>query len=66
VQLPVPVQVLAYVASGAFDQVDVSLTSTAAYRTELAKAKAAQRLPKYIGESVLRGEITGPAVQKQQ
>jgi hypothetical protein len=66
VQLPVPVQVLAYVASGAFDQVDVSLTSTAAYRAELAKARAAQRLPKYIGESVLRGAITGPAIQKQQ
>jgi len=66
VQLPVPVQVLAYVASGAFDQVDVSLTSTAAYRAELAKAKAAKRLPKYTGESVLRGEITGPAIQKQQ
>lgn len=66
VQLPVPVQVLAYVAGGAFDQVDVSLTSSAAYRAELAKAKAAQRLPKYIGESVLRGEITGPAIQRQQ
>jgi len=66
VQLPVPVQVLAYVASGAFDQVDVSLTSNAAYRSELAKAKAAQRLPKYTGQSVLRGEITGPAIQKQQ
>ncbi|HEX7245728.1 MAG TPA: hypothetical protein VF245_09205 [Solirubrobacterales bacterium] len=63
VQLPVPVQVLTYVASGAFDQIDVSLTPTAAYRAELAKAKAAQRLPKYIGESVLRGEITGPAVR---
>lgn len=65
VQLPVPAQVLAYVASGAFDQIDVSLTSTAAYRAELAKAKAAQRLPKYTGESVLRGTITGPAIQKQ-
>lgn len=66
VQLPVPAQVLAYVASGAFDQVDVSLTSTAAYRAELAQAKAAQRLPKYTGESVLRGKIAGPAIQKQQ
>jgi hypothetical protein len=63
VQLPVPVQVLAYVASGAFDQVDVSLTSNAAYRAELAKARAAQRLPLHTGESVLRGEITGPAIR---
>lgn len=63
VQLPVPAQVLAYVAGGAFDQVDISLTPTAAYRAELAKAKREQRLPKYTGESVLRGEITGPAIR---
>ena len=65
VQLPVPVQVLTYVASGAFDQVDISLTSNAAYRAVLAKAKAEQRLPPYTGESVLRGEITGPAIRGQ-
>ncbi len=65
VQLPVPTQVLSYVAGGAFDQVDVSLTSNAAYKAALAKAKAERRLPPYTGESVLRGEITGPAIQKQ-
>jgi hypothetical protein len=64
VQLPVPTQVLSYVAGGAFDQVDVSLTSNAAYKAALAKAKAERRLPPYTGESVLRGEITGPAIQK--
>ncbi len=65
VQLPVPTQVLSYVAGGAFDQVDVSLTSSAAYKAALAKAKAERRLPPYTGESVLRGEITGPAIRKQ-
>ncbi len=65
VQLPVPVQVLTYVAGGAFDQVDVSLTSNAAYKAVLAKAKAERKLPPYTGESVLRGEITGPAIRKQ-
>lgn len=65
VQLPIPTQVLSYVAGGAFDQVDVSLTSSAAYKAALAKAKAERRLPPYTGESVLRGEITGPAIQKQ-
>lgn len=63
VQLPIPTQVLSYVAGGAFDQVDVSLTSTAAYKAVLAKAKAERRLPPYTGESVLRGEITGPAIR---
>ena len=31
----------------------------------LAKAKAERKLPPYTGESVLRGEITGPAIRKQ-
>jgi hypothetical protein len=65
VQFPVPTQLLAYVASGAFNQVDVSLTSEAAYKAELAKAKGEKRLPSYTGQSVLRGEITGPAIKKQ-
>lgn len=63
VQLPIPAQVLTYVAGGAFDQVDVSLTSNAAYKAALAKAKAEQALPPYTGESILRGEITGPAIR---
>lgn len=65
-QLQIPVQLLAYVASGAFDQVDVALTPIAAYRAALAKAKAEKKLPPHLGESVLRGEITGPAIHKQQ
>jgi hypothetical protein len=64
-QFPLPTQLLAYVANGAFNQIDVSLTSEAAYKAELAKAKGEKRLPAYTGESVLRGEITGPAVKKQ-
>jgi hypothetical protein len=62
-QFQVPAQLLAYVASGAFNQVDISLTSTAAYRAELAKAKAERKLPPHVGTSVLRGEITGPAIR---
>jgi len=64
-QFPIPTQLLAYVASGAFDQVDVSLTAEAAYKAELAKAKREKRLPAYTGESVLRGAITGPAIKKR-
>jgi hypothetical protein len=65
VQFPIPTQLLAYVASGAFNQIDVSLTPEAAYKAELAKAKSEKRLPSYTGESVLRGEITGPAIKKR-
>jgi hypothetical protein len=62
-QFPIPTELLAYVSSGAFDQVDISLTDDAAYKAEVAKAKQAKRLPAYIGEDVLRGRITGPAVK---
>ncbi len=62
-QFPLPTEVLSYVAGGGFDQIDVSLTSTAAYNAEVAAAKRDQRLPDYTGESVLRGEITGRLVE---
>jgi hypothetical protein len=62
-QFPVPTQLLAYVASGAFDQVDISLTSDAAYKAEVALAKKQKRLPHYSGTDVLRGKITGPAIK---
>jgi hypothetical protein len=62
-QFPIPTELLAYVSSGAFDQIDVSLTNDAAYKAEVAKAKQAKRLPAYTGEDVLRGKITGPAVK---
>jgi hypothetical protein len=64
-QFPIPAQVLAYVAGGAFDQIDVSLTPNAAYEAEVAQAKAQKRLPAYTGKDVLRGRITGPAIKKE-
>jgi len=65
-QLQIPAQLLAYVASGAFNQVDLALTPTAAYKAALAKAKSEQKLPPHLGESVLRGQIVGPAIRSQQ
>jgi hypothetical protein len=62
-QFPVPTELLAYVAGGAFDQIDLSLTEDAAYEAEIAKAKKEKRLPLYTGEDVLRGKITGPAIE---
>lgn len=63
VQLPIPTELLAYVASGAFNQIDIALTETSAYAAEVAKSKQEKRLPEHVGTSVLRGEITGPAVK---
>jgi outer membrane biosynthesis protein TonB len=62
-QFKIPAQLLAYVASGAFNQVDIALTDTAEYKAALDKAKGEKKLPPYTGESVLRGEITGPAIR---
>ncbi|HEY7456073.1 MAG TPA: hypothetical protein VH703_02260 [Solirubrobacterales bacterium] len=59
----IPEELLAYVASGAFDQVYVSRTDDAAYRREVAKAKRNKSLPRYTGETVLTGEITGPVAK---
>jgi hypothetical protein len=62
-QFPLPTELLAAVAGGVFDQVDISLASDAAYRTEIAKAKKEERLPAYTGEDILRGPISGPAIE---
>jgi hypothetical protein len=61
-QFPLPTELLALVAGGAFDQIDISLTEKSAYVAEIAKAKKEKRLPSYVGEDVLRGPITGPAI----
>jgi hypothetical protein len=56
----IPAELLAYVASGAFNQINVSRTSNVAYQREVAQAKQNKSLPRYIGETVLTGKITGP------
>lgn len=59
-RFPIPAELLAYVASGAFDQIYVSRTEDAEYQAEVARAKKNKSLPGYTGETVLTGEITGP------
>jgi hypothetical protein len=59
----IPAELLAYVASGAFNQIYISRTSDAAYQREVAEAKRNKSLPRYIGETVLTGEITGPVAK---
>ena len=60
----IPAELLAYVASGAFDQIYVSRADDAAYQAEVARAKKDKSLPRYTGETVLTGEITGPIAKK--
>lgn len=63
-QFPIPAELLAYIAGGAFDQIYVSRLDNAAYKQEVARAKANKSLPRYSGETVLTGEITGPIAKK--
>ena len=62
-QLPIPAQLLAYVANGAFNQIAVSLLSEQEYKSALAAAKERKQLPGYLGEDTLRGQIVGPAIE---
>jgi hypothetical protein len=61
-QVEVPAEVLAYLAKGTFDQINVSLTTDAALKASLAKATSEKKAPIYTGTDVLRGPITGPIV----
>lgn len=62
VQVEVPTEVLGYLASETFDQIDVSRTGDAALKASLAKATSEKKAPIYTGTDVLRGRITGPIV----
>lgn len=56
----IPAELLAYVAGGAFNQIYLSRTDDAAYQREVVRAKQNKSLPRYTGDTVLTGEITGP------
>jgi hypothetical protein len=61
-QLEVPTEVLAYLASETFDQLDISRTDEATLKAALKKATKEKKAPAYTGTDVLRGAITGPIV----
>jgi hypothetical protein len=65
-RFPLPPELLAYVASGAFPQVYVSRTDDAELRRLLNQARKENELPRYTGETVLRGKVTGPIVDAGQ
>ncbi|HET9162220.1 MAG TPA: hypothetical protein VFN89_02080 [Solirubrobacterales bacterium] len=61
-QYPIPAAVLVYLAEGAFDEIDLSLVSTARYKAAFSKARKESKLPAYTGTDVLRGKVEGPIV----
>jgi hypothetical protein len=63
-QIPIPAQALGFVANGTFGSIVVSLTNTREFDNEVERARGERRLPQFTGRAVLRGEITGPAVEQ--
>jgi outer membrane biosynthesis protein TonB len=61
-QFEVPVEILAYLASGTFDQIAITRTETKPFEAAIKVATKNKTTPKYTGEEVLRGTITGKIV----
>ncbi len=65
----VPVQldseIFGAVLARVFDRINISRTSDAVYEREVAQAKKQNKLPRYTGETVLSGEVTGPVLKKK-
>ena len=61
-QFEVPVEILAYLAKGTFDQIAITRTRTKPFNAAIEFATKHKTTPKYTGEPVLRGTITGPIV----
>ncbi|HXF30597.1 MAG TPA: hypothetical protein VN522_03670 [Solirubrobacterales bacterium] len=61
-QFEVPVEILAYLAKGTFDQIAITRTRTRPFEAAIKVATKNKTTPKYTGEPVLRGTITGPII----
>jgi hypothetical protein len=57
---PIPAQLIQALQQGLFNSIDVSLASNSQIKAALATARKQQQLPRYAGQSVVRGPITGP------
>ena len=57
-----PVEILAYLANGTFDQIAITRTPNKAFEASVKAAKKNKTTPRYTGEEVLSGKITGPIV----
>jgi hypothetical protein len=61
-QFEVPVEVLAYLAKGTFDQIEITRSETKPLDASIKVATENKTTPKYTGKPVLRGTITGPII----
>jgi hypothetical protein len=61
-EFEVPIEVLAYLANGTFDQIAITRTDNEEFSASVEKAKKEKTTPEYLGEEVLKGTITGPIV----
>jgi hypothetical protein len=61
-QFEVPVEVLAYLANGTFDQIAITKVDDKDFEAGVAAAEKKKTAPAYTGEMVLRGTITGRIV----
>ena len=62
IRFPIPAEALGFVANQTFEQIVLSLTNEAEYAAEVEAARTddPQRLPAFVGEPVLQGDIVGP------
>lgn len=58
----VPVELIAYLASGTFDQLVITRTDNAKLKAALETATKEKTTPSYTGTAVLAGTVTGPIV----
>jgi hypothetical protein len=61
-QFEVPVEILAYLAGGTFDQIAITKVDNKRFQAGVEVATKKKRAPAYTGVEVLRGAITGPIV----
>jgi hypothetical protein len=54
---PIPTAAYQALQRGVFDSIDVSLTSESGFRREVNRARQRRDLPRYTGESILRGPL---------
>jgi hypothetical protein len=61
-QFEVPTEILVYLANGTFDQIYITHTQNEQLKAAIQEATKNSSTPAYIGETVLKGTVTGPIV----
>jgi hypothetical protein len=61
-QFEVPIEILAYLATGTFDQISITRVQNSQFEASIKKATEEKSTPAYTGEPVLHGTIHGKIV----